>query len=55
MKNTGNESVFVHAPAFENFFDSEGMRNERLATFAELAFVSFGGEIDCALNFICHI
>lgn len=54
VENAGGDGVFVHAPFLEDFFDSEGMVDERLATFAELAFVGLGGESDGFLDLLRH-
>lgn len=33
MKDAGNDSIFVHAPFFENFLDGERMNDVGFASF----------------------
>ncbi len=50
MKNPGDNSVFVHAPFLEDFFDGERVDNVRFARPAGLAGVGLGCKINRLFN-----
>lgn len=55
MENAGDNSVFVHAPSFEDFLHSDGVSEIGFAAEASLTFVGFGcngdGLIDAGHKF----
>lgn len=44
MEDASDDGVFVHVPFFEDFFDSKGVDNVGLTSFAKLFLVGRGGD-----------
>ena len=46
MENAGYDTILVHIPFLEKLHDGEWVDNVWLASFAQLAFMRFGGDFD---------